>query len=81
MPRRVPSHAELKKNQKLNFGSKIKSSKVNRRYVFEIFKKNAANEKLRIFGENFGEKFWNFYAIFFMKIQQKTKQSKFQSTK
>ena len=48
MPRRVPSHAELKKNQKLNFGSKIKSSKVNRRYVFEIFKKNAANEKLRI---------------------------------
>ena len=48
MPHRVQSHAGMKKHQKLNFGSKIECSKMNKNYVFGIFKKNAANEKLRI---------------------------------
>ena len=50
---------------------------MNKFYVFELFKKNAARKELRILLRIW----WKNYEIFFMKIQQKTKQSKFQSTK
>ena len=65
LTRKGRSHAEIMRSRSISRShfenqSKIKSSKINSKmnksYVFGIFKKYAAKQKIKNFAENFGEK-------------------------